>query len=259
LSADFADFRRFQCIGAARPPKAICENQRNLRTTSCFSTGCKHQQRTRQRADVRRASVGEASGCSTFPCRDRTPPKNNVHRTCAHLLSTSESRATSLARLREVVSDLSRREAARRLRAKLSGGGFLRSVPVFSSRRFGRLKSGTTFASVLLQLPEWRQRVHDLHRLQAYGDYAEEEFQRSVQYFGDVAEFAWMPKRLELSKVFLICPSSTPSTAAIARRWYSKSSSSICMIVWSGEPLVVIGRRREALREICSKRGVPQH
>lgn len=34
-----------------------------------------------------------------------------------------------------------------------------------------------------------------------------------------------MPKRLELSKVFLICPLSTPTTAAMARRWYSKSSS----------------------------------
>src|SRR5579871_6529206 len=37
-----------------------------------------------------------------------------------------------------------------------------------------------------------------------------------------------MPKRLELSNELRTWPSKTPTTAAIARRWYSKSSSGSC-------------------------------
>ncbi len=58
---------------------------------------------------------------------------------------------------RKVASDFSRRGPARRETTEPLSSGILRSVPVFSLRRFGRLKSRTTFASDLLLLPEWRQ------------------------------------------------------------------------------------------------------
>lgn len=75
---------------------------------------------------------------------------------------TPTYRETAMRLKAKVGSDFSRRGVAGREVIELPGDGFLRSVPVFSLRWFGRLKSWTTFASALFQFPAWRQRVQKI-------------------------------------------------------------------------------------------------